>query len=201
VSFQVSRRQAPENANPEELSVQAIEGKSYLASRQGEQLLVTDLEGAIPPLEEYQLVMESLDTIGKPHPLAALLTGRTLAVGEHLHVPRDVARRLLNLPDPVGTIKRFELTLDRTTAETANEPLLAVFQANIELTPDDASPLAMTLAGEMAVEPASCRLVALDLAGPVGISTIERGAGGIQQFSASGQLKMAMRANYGAGGE
>jgi hypothetical protein len=201
VAFQVSRRQGPDNPKPDELAVQPIEGKSYFAARQGEQLIVTDDDGAIPPRDEYLLVMESLDTIGKPHPLTELLTGRTLTVGEHLHVPRDLARTLLNLPDPVGTIKRFELTLDRIAADKTSEAPLAVFRANIELDPDDRSPLSVQLAGEMAVDPASCRLMSLDLAGPVGISTIERTAGVIQQFSAGGELRMAMRATYGSAGK
>ena len=198
VTFQVSRRQGPDSPNPEELAVQPIEGKSYLAIRKGQQLSVTDLDGAIPPREEFLLVMESLDTIGKPHPLAELLTGRTLTVGERLHVPRELARTLLNMPDPSGTIQRFELTLDRLAPVKNSEAPLAIFHANIELTPDEKSPLGVTLEGEMSVEPTTCRLIALDIAGPVSMSTIERGPGGIQQFSAAGQLRMAMRAGYGS---
>jgi hypothetical protein len=196
VAFEFSRRQAPDAPNPDELVVQPIEGKTYLAERRGDQLLVTDPAGAIPPRDEYLLAMESLDSVGKPNPLAEMLAGRSVTVGEHRHVPREMARSLLNMDNDVGTIKRFELTLVRQAADKASGAPLAVFQAHIEVTPDEHSPLAVQLAGEMAVDPASCRLVALDLAGPVGISTIERSAAGIYQFSASGQLQLAMRAQF-----
>jgi hypothetical protein len=202
VSFQASRRQSPENADPNDYSAQLIEGKTYLMHRTAERLNVTDAAGLIPPLEEYKLVMESLESVGKPNPLAELLAGRTLAVGEHLHVPREMARTVLGLGDQLGTVRRFELSLarlddakPRKPAEAA--PQTAVFKAHIEVAPNDVSPLSVTLGGELAIEPASCRLLSIDLAGPVTMSSIERTAGGIFQYTAGGELRMAMRSQFG----
>jgi hypothetical protein len=72
-SFQVSRRQSPENADPMELTAQPMEVKTYLMSRENGQLKITDPAGDIPPLEEYKLAAESLDNVGKPNPLAELI--------------------------------------------------------------------------------------------------------------------------------
>lgn len=206
VSFQASRRQSPENSDPNDFSPQSIEGKTYLMRREGDKLTVTDAEGTIPPLDEFKLVMESLESVGKPNPLGELLAGRTLAVGDRLLVPREMARTILGLGDQLGTVRRFELSLVRTTdAKASNEKvdanLTAVFKAHIEVAPNDSSPLSVTLDGELAVEPSSCRLLAIDLAGPVGMSSVERTAGGIYQYSAAGELKMAMRSQYGRDGE
>lgn len=202
VSFQTSRRQSPENADPNDFSPQPIEGKTYLMRREGDKLTVTDAEGDIPPLEEFKLAMESLESVGKPNPLADLLTGRTLAVGERLLVPREMARTILGLGDQLGTIRRFELTLVRTAESKSDErpddiATTAIFKAHIEVAPDNASPLSVTLDGELAVEPSTCRLLSIDLAGPVAMSSVERTAGGIYQYSAAGQLKMAMRSQFG----
>ena len=196
-TFAVSRRQSPENANPAELTPQPIEGKTYLMSRIGELLTVTDAEGAIPPLEEYKLVAESLENVGKANPLAELLTSRPIAVGERLLVPRDIVQPLLGFDDPLGTVHRFELTLVRVDPADAERPTpVGVFETAVEVRPDDRSPLAISLHGHMAIEIETCRLVAVDLTGPVQISSIERTAGGIFQFSAGGDLNMAIRSQY-----
>jgi hypothetical protein len=196
-SFEVSRRQSPEHENPEELAVQPIEGKSYLMTRTGDRLTVTDEEGAIPPLEEFKLVAESLENVGKANPLAELLTARPIGVGERLLVPREVVQPLLGFEDPLGTVHRFELRLVRVDPSGPDRPApTAVFETNIEVRPDDKSPLSISLAGHLAIETETCRMVAVDLAGPVEISSIERTEGGIFQFSAGGDLKMAIRSEY-----
>jgi len=196
-SFQVSHRQAPENSDPNALMPQPIEGKTYLMSREGDRLTVTDLEGAIPPLEEYKLVAESLANVGKSNPLAELLVDRSLAVGQRILVPRELVQQLLGFDDPIGTVHRFELTLLRVEPADAKHPApRGVFAAEIEVLPNDASPLAITLSGEMVVETETCRLAAVELTGPVQMSSIERTGGGIFQFSAGGELKLAIRSQY-----
>jgi hypothetical protein len=73
-----------------------------------------------------------------------------------------------------------------------------VFETKIEIVPNDTSPLAITLEGEMVVETETCRLASVNLTGPVQLSSIERTAGGIFQYSAGGELKLAIRSEYGA---
>lgn len=198
-TFNVSRRQTPESAHPEELVTQPIEGKSYLMVRDGERLVVTDLAGAAPPEEEARLVAESLENVGKPNPLSVILVDRPMTVGQRILVPRDVVQSLLGFDGPIGSVHRFELTLLRVEPATTDRPSpLGVFQAAIEVKPNDESPLSITLAGEMSVETETCRLIEVKMTGPVQISSIERTAGGIFQFSAGGELKLAIRSDYAA---
>jgi hypothetical protein len=198
-TFPLSRRQSPENPNPDELTVQPIEGKTYLVHRDGDQLNITDAAGLVPPLEEYKLVAESLENIGKPNPLAVLLVDRHVTIGQRILVPRDMAQQLLGFKDPMGTVRRFELTLAHL--QSADDDYLserAVFQTRIEIVPDDASPLTISLKGEMVVETNTCRLVSVQLTGPVQLSSIERTAGGIFQYSAGGELHLAIQSQYGS---
>lgn len=198
-SFQTSRRQTPESATPEELVTQPIEGKSYLMVRDGEKLIITDSAGATPSEEEIKLVTESLENVGKPNPLAALLVDRHVTVGQRILVPRDIVQPLLGFDGPMGSVHRFELTLLRVEpAPEANGSPLAIFQTSIQITPNDESPLTITLNGEMHVETETCRLTTVEMKGPVQLSSIERTAGGIFQFSAGGELNLAIRSNYGA---
>lgn len=196
-TFTVSRRQTPESSKPEELVTQPIEGKSYLMSRDGDRVVVTDLDGATPPEEEAKLAAESLENVGKPNPFATLLVDRPMTVGQRVLVPRDVVQSLLGFEGPIGTVHRFELTLLRVEPATAERPSpVGVFQAAIEVKPNDESPLSITLTGEMSVETETCRLTEVKMVGPVQLSSIERTAGGIFQFSAGGELNLAIRSDY-----
>jgi hypothetical protein len=196
-TFHLSRRQTPESTRPEEFVTQPIEGKTYWMSREGERLVVTDPSGAAPPEEEARLVAESLENVGKPNPFAALLVDRPLTVGQRVLVSRDVVQSLLGFEGPIGTVHRFELTLLRVEPPTAERPSpLGVFQAAIEVKPNDQSPLSITLTGEMSVETETCRLTEVKMVGPVQLSSIERTAGGIFQFSAGGELNLAIRSDY-----
>jgi hypothetical protein len=196
-TFVVSRRQTPESSKPEELVTQPIEGKSYLMSREGDRVVVTGLDGAAPPEEETRLVAESLENVGKPNPFASLLVNRPMTVGQRVLVPREVVQSLLGFEGPIGSVHRFELTLLRVEPATAERPSpVGVFQATIEVRPNDESPLSITLNGEMFVETETCRLTEVRMVGPVQLSSIERTAGGIFQFSAGGELNLAIRSDY-----
>ncbi len=196
-SFQVSRRQSPENADPKELTAQPIEGKTYLMSREDGQLKITDPAGDIPPLEEYKLAAESLDNVGKPNPLAELLIAKPVVVGQRILIPREVVQTLLGFQEPIGSVRRFEITLNRVEPATNENPSpQAIFQTAIEIIPNDKSPLSINLAGEMAIETETCRLISVKLNGPVQISSIERTGGGIFNFSATGELKLAIRSQF-----
>ncbi|HYO26202.1 MAG TPA: hypothetical protein VEQ85_14775 [Lacipirellulaceae bacterium] len=214
VSFQTARRLTPDSepsatqrpasglagAAADDLPRLPTEGKAYLLARDGEQLSVTDPQGAIPPQAEFVLVAEAMEGLGKPNPLALVLAGREVAVGQRLFVPREMAKSLLGLGGPeLASVHRFELTLDRLAPPaTRGAEALAVFKVTIEVRPEDAGELAVILHGEMAVEPTGCRLTAVDLAGPVHVSTIERTELGIYQYTMDGDLRVAIRSAYGA---
>jgi hypothetical protein len=199
VAFQVARRQSPDNPTPTELSPLATEGKSYLLERNGNELKVSDAEGRMPPEDELKLVAEALDGVGKPNPLAVVLGGRELAVGQRVFVPRDLAKSLLNLGSAeLAEVNRFELTLDRIVpAKDATVSDVAVFRVKIDVQPGEGGELGVTLSGEMGVEPVGCRLASVDLTGPVHVSTIERTPMGIYQYSMDGELKLAIRSEFG----
>jgi hypothetical protein len=195
-SFQLSRKQSPENETPDELLPQVIEGKTYLATRVGDELTITDPTGATPPAEELKLATESLENIGKPNPLAAALVNRRVAFGELIRVPRDVVQALLGMSEPLGTVHRFELTLVRLEPPVDEFGEVAVFMTDVEIRPNDSSPLSITLHGELAVETETCRLTAVNLSGPVQMSSVERTGGGVYNLSAGGELKLAIRSKY-----
>jgi len=134
---------------------------------------------------------------GKPNPLAALLINRHVVVGQPILVPRDLVQELLGFQDPLGTVRRFELTLLRVDPASDEHPApRGVFRTSIMVVPNEDSPLSIHLTGEIAVETETCRLAYVDLNGPVQLSSIERTAGGIYHYSAGGELNLSIQSGY-----
>ena len=195
VSFPVSREKSPENKNPDEEITQPVEGKNYQVTCQGEQLLITDPEGAIPPQEEYKIVLVSMQTLGQPNPLAKFLVDRTVPLGTQLVLPREIGEQLLGFDGQFGRVERFVMEL-RELKSIDDEPC-AVFDATIEVRGNATSPVQMTAQGEVVIQTRTCRTVSAKLTGPLTMHSIERTSQGDVQYRASGRMRVTLRSRYG----
>lgn len=197
VTFAVSRLQTPGQPVQSSPAPQSIEGKTYLVARNKGQLAITDEQGELPPLDEFQAAAESLQTLGKPNLLAQFLLERPVQIGQPMLVPRAVARALMGVSDQLGAIKRFELTLTEVRpAVTAADSPRAVFAAQIQTMANDESPIELSVKGRVVIETATSRVVAADLSGPVQMQAVEQTSEGIYQFDAAGSLRVAIRSDY-----
>ena len=194
VVFRKHREKSPENEDPQQLVAQSVEGKSYLVAREGKQLIVTDLEGAIPPQKEFEMVVNDMQMLGQPNPLAKFLVGRTLHVGDKLQLPKQIAEQLLGLGDPFGKVKKFEFQLQ--DLQVIDEQPCAVFAAIIALAGDAQSPIKVNVQGQFAIQTASCRTVVSRLTGPLNLATTERTALGSYLYTVEGGLRVAIRSQY-----
>ena len=103
-----------------------VVGKTYHCERTDQQLTVTTPEGLVPPLAEYKVVTRAMESLGKPNPLANFLANKTVAVGERLELPAEVAQQVLGFDEKMGDVEKFTLTL------TSIEKMVAHFEAEIE---------------------------------------------------------------------
>ena len=195
---QTSREGAP-GAEPSEpkSTVQPVEGKSYFVTRDGEQLRVADAEGNIPPLEEYKIVAEHMQTLGKPNPLAKFLLGRQFAVGDRIELPKKLAEELLGLGDSFGEVQAFELKL-LGTEQVDGQPC-ARFSASIKAAAGGDGKIAINLGGEVWIQLATCRTVDAKLSGPVALSAMKATWQGSYQHTAKGGMKLAIHSFYAPG--
>jgi hypothetical protein len=189
VTYPLSRELTPENPDPNTEAAQPVEGKSYLITRSDEQLLVTDAEGAIPARREYEIVVNSMETFGKPSPLAEFLLHRELHLGDRLEVPRDLAAEMMGF-DQFGSIERFELTVDAVRVVDGRTCVL--FTAVIATQGDSDDPLRVTAEGTIAVELATTRTVQATLRGPLTLTTVEHEA----ECTATGAVLVAIHSYY-----
>ena len=75
---------APETSPP---VPQPVQGKAYRCRREpgdNGKLIVTDADGLIPPLDEFEIVAQGMEMVGRANPLAEFLAGRSVAVGQTL---------------------------------------------------------------------------------------------------------------------
>jgi hypothetical protein len=191
VTYTLSRVVSPENNEPTDEITQPVEGKSYLITRDGERLLVTESDGSIPTQKEFELVVNSMDTFGQPNPLAEFLLSRQIRVGESVEIPQHIAGVMMGL-DSLGEVQKFELLLSEV--KTINGKECAVFVATILAQGKPENPLKVEAGGNVVIELATCRTLEATLTGPLALQSTDQKT----EYSATGDLLLAIRSQYSA---
>lgn len=173
---------------------QPVVGKTYRVERQGENLLITTASGDIPPQDEFQIVWHNMEAFGKPNPLTSFLDGRTVAVGDVLNLPTDAAMQLLAFGDDLVQVERFSLTLEEV--REAGQGLQAVFRAFVSSRSHGRSQMGMQVEGKLIVDAATCRVVLLELAGPVGMTETHSNGPDTYLVTGRGKIHVAMRGEF-----
>ena len=199
VHWQQATRQilADEAQESGEAVLQPVHGKSYVCRRDGDEqakLIVTDAEGSVPPWKEYEFVSQSMEMIGRANPLLQYLSGRTVAVGETLELPEQVAIRLFNLGERFGQVTRFDLKLENIEQRHGSE--CAVFLASVEAASNDSSQMRMQVEGPLVIEVQSCRAAELALAGPIAMSETRGSYSRATQVIGTGQMNLRIASVY-----
>lgn len=183
---------APDQENRTE--DEPVAGHTYRCRREGEKLLVTDSEGNMPPLAEYEIVAHSMESLGKANPLGEFLRGKTITVGERLTLPQKMAEQLLGLGDAIDQVERFDMTLREVT--TLHGQPCAVFSTLVEASDHRRGQMRMQLEGTLTIDRDSCRLVVADLAGPIGIAESILGAGTTYHLTGTGRMSVSIESQY-----
>jgi len=199
VAFRTFRKRSPENKDLQHFVAAPVEGKVYRVTRDGKKLIVTDLDGAIPPQDEYQHVVDNVQTLGLPNPLTDFLVGKTVTVGERLQLPKQIAEKMLNFgstekENPLGAIETFELQL--TEIKQIEGRQCAVFAAKIVARGADEGPIQMQIAGKFVFETATTRVLSTELHGPITLS-VDQGSGQNSfHYTVDGDMKIAIHSQY-----
>ena len=194
VSFKSATRTAADG-----LYAEPVAGKTYRCRREGDELRVTTPQGELPPMAEYEIVSLAMRTLGTPSPLAELLGGRTVAVGEQIDVPGATASKLFGLDPKMGDVRRFTLKLAgvETLQITPDErQQVAEFDAEIEAHSAGSDQMRMIVTGAFRLDAATCRVVAADLTGPIALGGVRGGLTAGYQLSGAGKMRLALAVQY-----
>jgi hypothetical protein len=185
------------DAHDPTLAPQPVQGKTYICRRDsGEngELVITDETGNRPPTDEYEIVAQQMQMVGRSNPLAQFLAGRTIAIDERLELPTAVASQIFNLGDKFGKVLRFTLTLKQV--QTDGGAACAVFQANVEAVANAATQMRLEVEGPFVVDVATCRAQKISLVGPIGMSETRGSYSTAYQLIGTGKLQMGIASTY-----
>jgi hypothetical protein len=173
---------------------QPVQGKAYRCRREGEKLHVADEAGSIPPLDEYEVVAANMESLGRANPLAQYLAGRTVAVGDELVLPNDVAEKLLGLGEELGQVTRFALKLE--DIRTIDGMRCAAFRASVDAASTDSTQMRLQVEGPLVVQVDTCRAVQACFSGPVGMSETRGSLTATYQMTATGRMHVDIASTY-----
>ena len=194
VRFQKSER-STDDAKP---IVQAVVGKTYLCRRQEKgPLQVSREDGSLPSPEEFKVVSESMASLGYPNPLAEYFGGRTVAVGEKLKLPKEVGAGLLGSDSKLGKVVRLEATLLEVLELQGNR--VARLGVDMEAQGEASMQMRLSVQGTIDLEVESCRVLRIELSGPLAMASSIGSHSHTQITQVSGKLSVEMSAIYSAG--
>ena len=101
--------------------------------------------------DEYEIVSQSMEMVGRPNPLADFLAGRTVAIGETLTLPDEAAGRLFNLGERFGEVNRFDLTLPRNVRRRRRRPA-QYSRRTIDAASNDSSQMRLEVEGPLVIQ-------------------------------------------------
>lgn len=171
-----------------------VAGKTYQVARDDAGLTVTDEQGTTPPEDELSFVQRNMAAVGRTNPLGEFFQGKRLSKGDVVKLPAEVAASLLGLEDAVGARPaEFKLTL--AGMRTLSEFECAEFDVSLRANSGVGDGLSMLVQGHLWIDPSTCRIIAAELSGPVGIFPNPAADDGEPVVTANGRLRVAVRSS------
>jgi len=174
---------------------QPVTGKTYLVTRDADQLQVTYPNGQTPPAEELQIVTSNMETFGLPNPISLYFDGKQIEVGQTVQLPTQLARELLGFSDTVDNVSDFRLKLVGIRP-LENNSTAAVFQITLVAENPDETAMSMQLTGQLVMDTQSCRTVEVRLTGPIRASETHGPETASFQVCSEGTVRVAVEATY-----
>ena len=173
---------------------QPVDGKTYLVTRSGADLVVTDEQGKKPPEDERKIVEHSMQAIGRPNPIAKFLHERTISVGDTIHLPADLVSDLLGSQNKVDDAQ-IKMPMKLVHVKDVEGVLCGVFETEIDNSVQFGVKTSTRMKGQFAVELGTCRIVSVSFRGPITHRQSRLIAGQQYTVEATGSLAVAMQAS------
>lgn len=191
-----------------------VAGKTYIATREGDALVIADEQGAAPPEEEFKIVSRAADGLGRPNPIGEMLNGKTVAIGERISLPQEYCRQMLSGWDETLADAPIEVMLMGTQRIDGKQcavfhtvPEGLIQKSNVVRTSATSSsdgpelkmpppPAATAIQGKFLVEFDTCRLAVIELDGPVNRVEVKGRTGREFEVRRKGKLHVAVHTTH-----
>ena len=170
---------------------QPVNGKTYVVRRAENELIVINQHGQVPPDNELTIVKQSMQSIGRPNPLAQFLTGRTIAIGETVQLPAELASSFLGSTQATSQSKAVPMKL--VNIRDIDGVSCGIFAAKIHNISQNGPRTSTHMTGHLAVQLNTCRTIYVSFRGPVTMRQTRMVANQEYTVEATGSLAVAMR--------
>jgi hypothetical protein len=195
IAFATSEQSESMRGQKPETLKDPVAGKSYRVTRKpDDELEVTDLAGQPVSELEAQIVGLTMDVLGRPNPVAQFFAGRSLDVGQSVALPNELANDLLGFRDAIGDVKLFRMDLKQLRQQP--EGRLAVFTTTIEADSALNDKGRLLMRGELAMEPSTCRVVAMQIVCPVEVTERRGPDEAPYDVHGKGTIQVRMKASH-----
>lgn len=172
---------------------QSVVGKTYRCERQpDDKLSITTTDGRLTTPDEYTLVSECMESLGRTNPLSNFLAGRTIKVGETFEVPEEVGEALVSPNSQMGKVAKFQLTL--TNVDRASN--LATLQLALDTQGGETTQMKLSVRGQLVVETDTCRTRSMHFSGPLVMATTIGSYSAAKTSFVRGKLQVNSQAVY-----
>jgi hypothetical protein len=172
-----------QSGKPPQTSSKPFVGKVYILERKGEQLIVTDEQGAEPPAAEAKAVIDDNRRFGKPDGMLAQFPEK-FEQGQTIEVGPELAKEMLGGDDENMSVKTATITYKKTKKVAGKD--VAYFTMNFVIGGGEGPmSMSMSLKGEAALYVDGGWPVTISLKGPIDLSAAQPG----MDVSGSGKAK------------
>jgi hypothetical protein len=170
-----------------------VAGRTYIAARQGDDLVISDEQGQEPPEEELTIVARSMAGLGRPSPLGLFFDGRAVAMGQSVRLPAEFTAELLAGWDEA--LARLPLDVILMGVEHVDGQLCALLHTPPSGTSETGTRRA-PVEGKFLVELATCRVALVELRGPINASERRGQPGSEFDVRRRGKLQVAVHVEH-----
>ncbi|HWM92230.1 MAG TPA: hypothetical protein VN493_15805 [Thermoanaerobaculia bacterium] len=176
---------------PEQKEVEPAAGKTFLVNA----TRVTDERGGPADPKAAVQVAGDFALLARAEPFCRFLDGRTVALGETLEIEPGTAGLFLGISEVEEEVQQLALTLREVAPRQGMSA--AVFEMQVRSTSRrmEGAVISVQAAG-LATVSADCRLLSMEMAGPLTIAGSSQEEGKTIDVRGTGRVKMVVRLEY-----
>ncbi|HEX6903805.1 MAG TPA: hypothetical protein VF789_29110 [Thermoanaerobaculia bacterium] len=178
-------------------TVNPRQGKTFIVGFTPEGLQITDEKGATIGLEDRAELEDEFDSLGQRDPLCDYLAGKTLSEGQKIDdaVIRD---SILGSSFESDGVTLDELTLQFRKFKSSGGSRIGIFEAKMKISGvvEESLKVSAEFKGEIEVATEGCRLLQVEMSGPLQMSGTQEVEGMVLEMRAQGTGRFEIKAKY-----
>ena len=178
-------------------TVSPRQGKTFIVAAAPEGFQITDEKGATIGLEEREELESDFDSLGERDLLCDYLAGKTLREGQKID-DAVIKDSILGSSFESDGMKLDEITLQFRKFKSRGGDKVGIFDAKMKISGvlEESLNLSADFEGQLEVSTEGCRLLQVEMAGPMRMSGTQEVEGTVLELQAKGTGRFEIRAKH-----